>query len=312
MKFWALVGLLVVLVIIGQSGKNRAPSVSTIDTPNYSPPVEQQAPVRPQELMPPVGRDLVFSVAQIRYCLAEDIRMEGAKSAIDNQIQSDVARFNAMVADYNSRCGSFSYSSGALESARRDIEPYRGQLQAEGASRFAPSPTGSVPRPWRSRAEKAVIIKAVQQRLNELGYEAGTPDGQMGTETRLGIIAFQHDNGMDATGEVDQALLQSLQLDSSGSSIGSESRDPVIQNAPAATASLPSTTPPPPIEERPALPDNARVVGSSWICNTGFRRTGNECEAIVLPDNALYVGSGWICMTGFRRVDDQCVSDLQR
>ena len=82
--------------------------------------------------MPPVGQDLVFSTAQIRYCLAEDIRLEGAKSAVNNYIDSDVDRFNAMVADYNSRCARFRYRSGALESARRDIDPYRSQLQAEG------------------------------------------------------------------------------------------------------------------------------------------------------------------------------------
>src|SRR3546814_1009207 len=62
---------------------------------------------------PPVGQNLVLSSEQIRYCLAEDIRMDGAKSAINNYSDYDVDRFNAMVADYNSRCGSFRYRSGA-------------------------------------------------------------------------------------------------------------------------------------------------------------------------------------------------------
>src|SRR3546814_8629270 len=61
--------------------------------------------------------------------------MEGAKAALNNYSDSEVDRFNAMVADYNSRCGRFRYRSGALERARRDVEPYRGQLQAEGRSR---------------------------------------------------------------------------------------------------------------------------------------------------------------------------------
>ena len=136
----AVVGL---LWLIGQSNKPTSSSAPAYSppaqsaAPSYSPPAQPQAPSVPQESKPPVGQDLVFSTAQIRYCLAEDIRMEGAKAALNNYSDSDVDRFNAMVADYNSRCGRFRYRSGALESARRDVEPYRGQLQAEGRSRFA-------------------------------------------------------------------------------------------------------------------------------------------------------------------------------
>ena len=101
-----------VLWLIGQSDKNTtspAPAYSPpaqTATPSYSPPpAEPQAPSHLQESMPPVGQNQVLSTAQIRYCLAEDIRMESAKSTLNNYIESDVDRFNAMVADYNSRCG---------------------------------------------------------------------------------------------------------------------------------------------------------------------------------------------------------------
>jgi hypothetical protein len=85
----------------------------------------------------------VFSIAQIHYCLAEDIRLESAKSAANNYIDSDVDRFNAMVADYNSRCSSFQYQTNNrgrndLNSAQRNIEPFRSQLQSrEGADSVA-------------------------------------------------------------------------------------------------------------------------------------------------------------------------------
>src|SRR3546814_16602388 len=85
-------------------------------------------------------------------------------------------RFNAMVADYNSRCGRFRYRSGALERARRDVEPYRGQLQAEGRSRFARGPsTGSLsapapaPAPAPARPAPDATVQAIQRKLNELG-----------------------------------------------------------------------------------------------------------------------------------------------
>ncbi|OYX40143.1 MAG: hypothetical protein B7Y91_00300 [Rhodobacterales bacterium 32-64-14] len=62
--------------------------------------------------------------------------MEGANAVVDNYSDSQVNRYNALVDDYNSRCSSFRYRSGALESARRAVEPYRSQLLAEGRSRF--------------------------------------------------------------------------------------------------------------------------------------------------------------------------------
>lgn len=241
-----------VLWLIGQSNKatttSSAPAYSPpaqSTAPSYSPPPQPQAPSRPTESKPPVGQDLVFSREQIRYCLAEDIRMEGAKSALNNYIESDVDRFNAMVADYNSRCGSFRYRSGALESARRDIEPYRSQLQSEGRSKFARPSTGSLSTPAPSRPAPDATVQVVQRKLNELGYSAGTPDGLMGRGTRSAIIAFQQDRGLAATGVADQALLLQLQRAPSRSTGGWGANEPVVQDAPPrfATTAPPTSIP---------------------------------------------------------------------
>lgn len=216
----AVVGL---LWLIGQSNKPTSSPATAYSppaqsaAPSYSPPAQPQAPSVPQESKPPVGQDLVFSMAQIRYCLAEDIRIEGAKAALNNYSDSDVDRFNAMVADYNSRCSSFKYQTNNrgrndLNSAQRDIEPYRSQLQAEGRSRFTRSPsTGSLSAPAQARPAADETVRAVQQKLNELGYSAGLADGLMGRGTRAAIIAFQQDRGLAATGAADQALLLQLQ-----------------------------------------------------------------------------------------------------
>jgi peptidoglycan hydrolase-like protein with peptidoglycan-binding domain len=178
----------------------------------------------------------------MRYCLAEDIRMESAKSALNNYIDSDVDRFNAMVADYNSRCGSFRYRSGALESARRDIEPYRSQLQSEGRSRFARSPpTGSLSTPAASRPAPDARVQAIQRKLNELGYEAGTADGLMGRGTHSAIIAFQQDRGLATTGVADQALLHQLQRAPAHSTATSTTNTPPTSSSPSALATAPVT-----------------------------------------------------------------------
>lgn len=307
-----------VLWLIGQSDKNTTspapayspPAQST--APSYSPPPQPQAPSRPTESKPPVGQDLVFSGEQIRYCLAEDIRMEGAKSALNNYIDSDVDRFNAMVADYNSRCRSFRYRSGALESARRDVEPYRSQLQAEGGNRFTRSPsTNPLSNPAPSRAAPDATVQAVQQKLNELGYSAGSPDGLMGRATRSAIIAFQQDRGLAATGVADQVLLRQLQRTPARSSGGWGANDPVVQEAPprtATTATSPLSVPPSPSVQRAGPPANSWVSGSSWYCNDGYTKVGNSCEKLVVPPNAWVSGSNWYCNDGFRKAGDRCVA----
>ena len=129
-----------------------------IQTPgSLIPSAHPQEHPRPNEEKPPIASNLVFSIAQIHYCLAEDIRLESAKSAANNYIDSDVDRFNAMVADYNSRCSSFQYQTNNrgrndLNSAQRNIEPFRSQLQSEGRSRFGRSPsTDSLSAPTPSR-----------------------------------------------------------------------------------------------------------------------------------------------------------------
>lgn len=75
-----------VIWIVGASGNKgtSSPSSYTQSTDATAPTSrslasEPQAPRRPTEEMPPVGRDHVLGAAQIRYCLAEDIRMEAAK-----------------------------------------------------------------------------------------------------------------------------------------------------------------------------------------------------------------------------------------
>lgn len=206
------------LWLIGQSDKRtRSPSPAysppaQSTAPSYSLPTQPQTPTAPQESKPPVGQNSVLSETQIRYCLAEDIRMDAAKAVLNNYSDSDVNRFNAMVADYNSRCGSFRYRGGALERVRRDVEPYRSQLQAEGRSRFAGGPsTGSLSAPAPVRPVAHEAVRALQQRLNELGYSAGPADGLMGRDTRAAILAFQQDRGLAATGVADQELLLELE-----------------------------------------------------------------------------------------------------
>jgi peptidoglycan hydrolase-like protein with peptidoglycan-binding domain len=175
-------------------------------------PKHPSGPIRPTEEKPPVGTCLNFNAAQIRYCLAEDIRLGQAKEIINNYLTSDVDRFNAMVTDYNSRCGHFRYRTGALESAKSDVERYRENLESEGRDRFTRhSPKGSQQIPANSQLPKPDnMIVDLQKRLNELGYDAGKADGLAGGKTRTAIMSVQRALGIPVNGIANIDLLKRL------------------------------------------------------------------------------------------------------
>ncbi|QXR35337.1 peptidoglycan-binding protein [Alcaligenes aquatilis] len=304
-------------IVVKEDDSGPASSAESAPQAYPSPSTSQQAPSRPTEAKPPVGQNLVLSREQIRYCLAEDIRMDGAKSAINNYIDADVARFNAMVADYNSRCSSFQYQTNNrgrndLNSAQRDIEPFRNLLQSEGRSRFARAPTGSLSTPEAARPASNATVQAIQRKLNELGYEAGAADGLMGRRTRSAISAFQRDSGLVADGNATAALLQFL---TTSSQAGRQEAQPPASSVAVAP---PAYTPPARTPSRQesaspnshGIPQNAHLnyLGNGWECNRGFYRAGNECRPVQAPQNASlnYLGNGWECNRGYYRAGNEC------
>jgi len=54
------------------------------------------------------------------------------------------------------------------------------------------------------------LIRAVQEKLNSMGFDAGTADGIIGPNTRRAIRSFQHDKGMEIDGQISSVLLKQL------------------------------------------------------------------------------------------------------
>ncbi|GAA4129046.1 peptidoglycan-binding protein [Aminobacter aganoensis] len=70
-----------------------------------------------------------------------------------------------------------------------------------------------IPAAWQDAPAAVDMKKAihnVQAILNKNGYEAGQPDGMMGQKTKDAIAAFQKDNAMKPTGEIDGPLVEAL------------------------------------------------------------------------------------------------------
>lgn len=280
-------------------------------TPAWQPPTPAvQRSNRPTEEPPPVGNGLSLSMPQLRYCTAENIRLDAAKVVISSYSDTDIDRFNALVADYNSRCGQFRYKRGSLENARSEVEQHRSEIEAEGRARFsrASVPAGSTDRlPDVPVAKPDFIVQAIQRRLNKFGYDAGEEDGFASEQSRAAISAFQRDENIVADGKPSLELLKRLSEHVPSSSQSSALARPPAQTPVPATARPTAQDAP----RQSGLPANAELdyTGKDWTCKRGYKRVGDGCEQVAIPLNAEldYYGRDWTCKRGFKRVNSECV-----
>lgn len=84
-----------------------------------------------------------------------------------------------------------------------------GRLSVDGAA--PPSQTSAARAAAQSNGATAGLsLRDAQARLNELGYNAGTPDGAMGGKTTAALRAFQKDRGLAQSGRLDAATAAEL------------------------------------------------------------------------------------------------------
>jgi localization factor PodJL len=73
-----------------------------------------------------------------------------------------------------------------------------------------------IPESWQESTDTTAgidmkkAVQNIQSILNKNGYDAGGADGIMGEKTKNAIMAFQTDNDMTPTGEVDEKLVRAL------------------------------------------------------------------------------------------------------
>ncbi len=126
-------GIVIVLVIIAALDDEKSKPVSNSGASNgqytYTPASRTESPI---EEMPPVGTGLVLSSNQIRYCLAQAIRIETWSENVNQYSDRSVDMFNLAVGDYNSRCANYRYKSSVMGGVRSEVESRRAQLAYEG------------------------------------------------------------------------------------------------------------------------------------------------------------------------------------
>lgn len=103
-----------------------------------------------------------------------------------------------------------------LANARLAVENFKLKTPNAAANKVTMEPgwvdSASLPAEKASiqAPDNTAMVKEAQDKLNYLGFDTGTPDGQMGPRTRSAIRAFQRSLGMPETGEVDRRLLDEL------------------------------------------------------------------------------------------------------
>ena len=97
-----------------------------------------------------------------------------------------------------------------LETARAAVELWRAKTPAPEANEVARPESWGEDTTTTASVDMTQAVRNIQHILNKNGYAAGTEDGLMGQKTVAAIAAFQKDNGMLATGEVDEALVKAL------------------------------------------------------------------------------------------------------
>lgn len=80
------------------------------------------------------------------------------------------------------------------------------------ADRIAGGAALRVPPPEGTAVTREQMLR-LQERLNTLGYDSGTPDGVPGSATRAAIRSYERDNGMIPDGHFDAALLEALGIE---------------------------------------------------------------------------------------------------
>src|SRR5450830_1369367 len=302
---------------------------SSTQTPSSSPP-QAAAPPEPLEMLyestPPAGQGLVLNFVQLRYCVAEKIRL----NALEVFGRQSVDRYNAKIKFFNDRCSNFKYRTGELESVTEDMEFRRDRLEEQArvnwfkdesqriTKQADPQPQEASPTPpiqapdVSPRAEyQEAPSSLIPTYLPPAPIVRPPSPAQQPSTAPSNSSAMPANSQLDFTGKswVCQAgfrrvgnqcdpvqVPQNAQLDFTG-------RDWTCSAGYRRNGNECS-----PVQ----IPQFAQldITGYDWTCSAGYRRNGNECSPVQIPQNAQLdlTGHDWTCSAGYRRSGNECLS----
>jgi hypothetical protein len=122
-----------VVIIWGLINDNKTSSTRSSYSPSSSSSSDTWTPApNYTERIPTQGQGMTLDEPEIRYCLSQKIRIEGARNLISGGSEYEVDRFNALIDHYNSRCSNFRYRQSVMDRVRPEVENRRWKLYLEG------------------------------------------------------------------------------------------------------------------------------------------------------------------------------------
>ncbi|WP_296702471.1 hypothetical protein [Thiocapsa sp. UBA6158] len=169
-----LIGVFVIFVMLADlidNSQSENAGTRTSTPSNTAPTAATQSVPSLEFKFPPIGTGHHLNVSEIRWCLREDIWIEAQRPLATTN--SEIDRFNAMVDDYNRRCGSYRYYDDAFNRAKRDVESLRSAIVTKARS----EPTGSSTSPWEPHnASSAISPSSVASERRNVTLRGWTSD----------------------------------------------------------------------------------------------------------------------------------------
>jgi hypothetical protein len=134
-----------------------APASTPVTPPAPASAPAPSAPLRasdlPAEAKPPAGEGRMLETAQLRYCVAQNMRLNVQNKLVRPEVTREVNRYNDALADYNVRCRNFKYERGELQRVLTALETDRAQIEAQAKT------------DWQARKDGVLDeVKPVRQR----------------------------------------------------------------------------------------------------------------------------------------------------
>lgn len=194
--------LLGLATIVALASLSRALSQTDIRLPIVnSPAASDTGTAASQQELPPLQMPTIdssqpLSVAEIRWCMSQQVAFDAMQPILGTQGAIDY--YNELGDDFNLRCSARQYSEGDGNEATRSVDRARERIAAAAIEDI-------------QRLNDQELTLRVQKILELLGYQVAV-DGVYGEQTQKVIRGFQLRAGMPADGLVSQPLLDRLKL----------------------------------------------------------------------------------------------------
>lgn len=304
---WGGAIIIGIIFLIANGGSKDSPSQGSAPTYSAHAPapvaapmpssVPQAKPTAKRGEKPPVGDGLVLNREQIKYCLAEDVRIDAVKQVMQNTKKSEVDNLNRLVADYNSRCGHFKYRSGTLESVQGEIALERSEIERLAKSEWVRNslgldkPVTGQPAKQPAKPKKTPSTEASASTTSNAMYEPPVAPTPVASEPR-----YQAPTSSAPKTSASSGIPANAHIASWGSDWEC---DKGFRKQGSGCAKV-------------EIPVNGHLAswGSDWECDRGYRKQGNACARVEIPMNGHLAswGSDWECDKGYRKQGNGCAS----